>query len=142
MAIVLDTSGLLAAIDAAQRQHGPARETLERAEGPLLISPFVLAELDYLLATRVGRREQLALLAEVERGAYRLEPFTVADIAAARAVLQRYAGLDIGLADASNVVLAGRHDTLDLLTLDERHFRAVRSLSNQPFRLLPSDSDI
>ncbi len=140
MALVLDTSGLLAAIDAAQRQHGPAREALESADGPLLVSPFVLAELDCLLATKVGRREQLALLAEVERGAYRLEPFTAADVAAARAVLQRYADLDLGLADASNVVLAGRHDTLDLLTLDERHFRAVGSLRNQPFRLLPSDS--
>jgi predicted nucleic acid-binding protein len=127
--IVLDTSGLLAAIDAAQRHHGPAREALENADAPLLVSPFVLAEIDYLLATRVGRREQLALLAEVERGAYRLEPFTAADVAAARTILERYADLDIGLADASNVVLADRHDTLDILTLDERHFRTVRSLS-------------
>jgi predicted nucleic acid-binding protein len=138
--IVLDTSGLLSAIDAAQRHHGPAREALESADPPLLISPFVLAELDYLLATRVGRPEQLALLAEVELGAYRLEPFTATDIGAARTVLERYSDLDLGLADASNVVLANRHDTLDLLTLDERHFRTLRSLSGQPFRLLPSDA--
>ena len=44
---------------------------------------------------------------------------------AARHVMVRYESLSIGLADASNVVvLANGHDTLDVLTLDERHFRA------------------
>lgn len=138
--IVLDTSGLLAAIDAAQRYHVPAREALESADAPLLLSPFVLAELDYLLATKVGRREQLALLAEVEHGAYQLEPFAAADVGAARRLLERYADLDLGLADASNVVIAHRHGTRDLLTLDERHFRAVQTLSGQSFHLLPSDA--
>ncbi|HZA44207.1 MAG TPA: hypothetical protein VE568_02735 [Rubrobacter sp.] len=39
---------------------------------------------------------------------------------AARHVMERYDSLSIGLADASNVVLANGHDTLDVLTLDER----------------------
>ena len=138
--IVLDTSGLLAAIDASQRHHVSSRRALEDAEPPLVLSPFVLAELDYLLATRVGRRAQSALLAEVERGAYHLAPFSSTDIAAARRILERYADLDLSLADAFNVVLAERHRTPDILTLDERHFRAVTTPSGQPFRLLPSDA--
>ena len=138
--IVLDTSGLLAAIDASQRHHASSRRALEAAEPPFVLSPFVLAELDYLLATRVGRRAQSALLAEVERGAYELAPFAATDIATARRILDRYADLDLGLADASNVVLAERHATRDILTLDERHFRAVATISGQPFRLLPSDA--
>jgi predicted nucleic acid-binding protein len=52
----------------------------------------------------------------------------------------RYADLDVGLADASIVVLAARHDTRDVLTLDERHFRAVRTLDRKRFRLWPADS--
>ena len=54
--IVLDTSGLLAALDADQRHHEPARQVLAADAGPLLLSPFVLAELDYLLLERVGVR--------------------------------------------------------------------------------------
>ena len=138
--ILLDTSGLLAAIDASQRRHSSARRALEDAHPPFVLSPFVLAELDYLLATRVGRRAQSALLAEVELGAYELAPFAATDVAAARRILERYADLDLGLADASNVVLAERHATQDILTLDERHFRAVTTPSGQPFRLLPSDA--
>ena len=75
MVIVLDTSGLLAAIDSSQRFHEDAKETLGRAVGLLILSPFVLAELDYLLAMRVGREAELALLQEVARETYRLAAF-------------------------------------------------------------------
>jgi predicted nucleic acid-binding protein len=137
--MVLDTSGLLAAIDSAQSRHADARRVLEHSGGPYLISPFVLAELDYLLASRVGRTEQLLLLGEVERGAYRLEAFSASDIAQARSVLERYEDLDLGLADASNVVVANRYSTHDILTLDERHFRTIVGPDEKPFRLLPTD---
>ncbi len=137
--LVLDTSGLLAAIDSSQHQHAQAREALEREAGPFLLSPFVLAELDYLLATKVGTREQTALLAEVARGAFRLEPFTNADVGAALQTLERYRDLDLGIAYASNILLATRHATRDILTLDERHFRAVTTPDGTPFRLLPAD---
>ena len=139
--LLLDTSGLLAAADADQHLHRAAREALERAPGPLILSPFVLAELDYLLVARVGREAELALLAEVAQGTYRLEPFSAFDVAEAGAVIEQYAGFgDLGLADASNVVLARRHDTRDILTLDERHFRALRGPRDLPFRVLPADS--
>lgn len=138
-ALVLDTSGLLAAIDSAQHRHEEARRALQSASGPLVVSPFVLAELDYLLATKVGSRQQLTLLGEVERGAYRLEPFLASDVAWAKDIIERHADLAVGLADASNVVLALRHDTHDILTLDERHFRTLRGPRDEPFRLLPAD---
>ena len=138
--IILDTSGLLAAIDASQRQHEAVRHALERASPPWILSPFVLAELDYLLATRVGQTAERALLAEVGRGVYRLEAFEADDIAAAERLIGRHADLQIGLADASIVVLANRHGVRDLLTLDERRFRVLRGYGGRPFRLLPADA--
>lgn len=138
--IILDTSGLLAAIDASQHAHSAAVQALRAAAPPWLLSPFVLAELDYLLATRVGQPAERALLAEVGRGVYRLESFDAEDIAAAERVIGRHGDLEIGLADASLVVLASRYGTRDLLTLDERHFRVLRGPGGRPFRLLPADS--
>ena len=135
---MLDTSGLLAALDSAQRRHKESSASLAAATPPLLLSPFVLAELDYLLATRVGETARTSLLGEVARGAYDLQPFTAADIHNAMAVIERHADLGISLADASIVVLAARHKTQDLLTLDERHFR-VLSANRKPMRLLPAD---
>jgi predicted nucleic acid-binding protein len=138
--ILLDTSGLLAAIDGAQRDHAACAEAVVRARAPLLLSPFVLAELDYLLGTRVGAAAQRAFLEEVARGAYRLEPFGADDVAEAARIVARYQGLHVGIADASIVVLAGRHGARDVLTLDRRHFRVLRRPNGRPFRLLPDDA--
>jgi predicted nucleic acid-binding protein len=137
--ILLDTSGLLAALDASQRHHRRAATSLAAGRPPLLLSPFVLAELDYLIASRVGPAARAGLLEEVERGAYLLEPMAGADVARARAIIQRYADLQISLADASIVVLSERHRGRDVLTLDERHFR-VLTADRRPFRLLPADA--
>ncbi len=138
--IILDTSGLLAAIDASQRHHHAAAAALRDADPPWVLSPFVLAELDYLLATRVGESAERALLTEVGREVYQLERFQSEDVAAAERVIAKYATLEIGLADASIVVLAARYGVRDLLTLDERHFRAIRGPGSRPFRILPADA--
>ena len=137
--IVLDTGGLYAALDANEDLHGRAVAALAGTRPPRLLSPFVLAELDYLIGSRVGHAAQVALLDEIARGVYQLEPFTSEDIVLARRVMERYADLRVGLTDASVVVIAHRHRALDLLCTDERHFRALRGVGGKPFRLLPSD---
>ena len=126
MVIVPDTSGLLAAIDSSQRFHEAAKEAL----GGGTFDP---------VSTRMGEEAQLALLEEVARETYRRAQFTVGDLAEARRIIVQCADLRIGLADASNVVLTNRHGTLDVLTLDERHFRALRGPGGLPFRILPAD---
>jgi predicted nucleic acid-binding protein len=103
------------------------------------LSPYVLAELDYVLTTRVSSRETRRLLDEVAKGAYQLEQFDATDIARAIEILNDYTDLDIGLTDASLVVLAERYGTRDILTLDERHFRTLRTSSGGSFRILPAD---
>ena len=138
--ILLDTGGLLAAIDSSQRLHTRCVSSLRASKPPYLLSPFVLAELDYLLYTKVGVAAQMALLEEVAAGAYQLEPFEKADVARALNLVKRFADLDIGLADASLVTLAERHKIYDVLTLDERHFRALRAHGQKRFRILPADA--
>jgi hypothetical protein len=138
--IVLDTGGLYAALDANEALHGRAVAALVAATPPRLVSPFVLAELDYLIASRVGHQAQMALIDEIARGAYQLELFSSEDVGHAKRIMERYADLRIGLADASVVVLANRHRTLELLCTDERHFRVLRGTGGKPFRLLPFDA--
>ena len=87
----------------------------------------------------MGQAAQTAFLEEVVRGVYQLETFDRRDIEQARAVMARYGDTAIGLADSSIVVLAERYSAPDVLTLDERHFRAMRVGPRKRFRILPSD---
>ncbi len=137
--ILLDTSGLLSALDESQRHHRECAALLNDSPPPFLLSPFVLAELDYLLMRHVGRSAQAALLDEVARGVYQIEPFGPEDVARASEIMKRFGDLDIGLADASIVVLAERHHIAEVLTLDERHFRAMRIERRKRFKILPFD---
>jgi len=137
--IVLDTSGLFSALDAGQPAHDRVSEALRAEPGPFILSPFVLAEVDYFITSRMSHEIERAFLADVSAGAYELARFDEADLGAAVRVLERYADLRIGLADASIVVLAERYGTERVLTLDERHFRALRTLAGRPFTLLPAD---
>lgn len=108
--------------------------------GPLYLSPFVLQEIDYFASERLGHHRALAILDEVASGGYQLEPFDRADVGVASSVARRYADMRLGLADASIVVIAARHGTDRILTLDERHFRAIRPLQGGAFSVLPADA--
>lgn len=138
--ILLDTSGLLAALFSDQNRHEECARALLDAEPPRIMSPLVLAELDYLIVKYVGVEAELRLLAEIEMGVYEVASFEVNDIANAHEILRRYKLLRVGLADASTVVLADRYDTRNVLTLDERHFRALKPSRRRSFKILPADS--
>lgn len=137
--ILVDTSAVLQLVSSTGLLHEDVHRIVDELAGPFLLSPFVLAELDYMLGKRHGQASQLALLGEVVEGAYELAEFSGSDVERAAAVMRRYADLRVGLADASIVVLAERHGSTDVLTFDRRHFRAMRGPGGRPFRLLPDD---
>lgn len=60
-----------------------------------------------------------------------------ADLMRAICVIDTYADLNVGLADASLVVLADRYRTRTILTLDRRHFDLMRPLAGGHFEILP-----
>ncbi len=138
-ALICDTSGVLAALDRSDPDHVLCGATLSQHHGPLVISPLGLAELDYLVRARLGVEAARTLAQDVALGAYDLAALTAADVANCVALDRAYADLGLGLTDASMVVLAERRCSRSLLTLDERHLRAVRPLQGGAFRLLPAD---
>lgn len=138
--IVVDTSVIVAYMNAADDRHESVVAWLDDADDDLATTPLIIAEVDHLVAARGGRAALSALRADLAAGAYLVDWWQTAIITSVR-VAERYADTGLGLADASLVALAERLDTADIATLDERHFRAVRPLTaGRAFRLLPADA--
>jgi predicted nucleic acid-binding protein len=135
--VIVDTSALLALFDTDEPDHRAVADVLEDASEPLAVSPYVVAELDYLVATRLGVTAELAVLRELAGGAWDLPDIDGEDVARASAIIERYADQELGIADASMMVLASRYRTRTIVTLDRRHFGVVRPLNGGRFTILP-----
>jgi len=135
--VIVDTSALLAFFDSDEPDHAAVTTIVDAATEPLVVSPYVVAELDYLVASRLGVSAELAVLGELAGGAWDLATFGTEDLAQAQAVVERYADQSIGLADASIVILAARYRTRTVVTLDRRHFGVVRPVDGGSFKILP-----
>jgi hypothetical protein len=135
--VIVDTGALLAFFDTDEPDHEAVSAVLVGATEPLAVSPYVVAELDYLVGSRLGLSAALAVLWELTGGAWDLPAIDVDELRKARAVIERYADQNIGVADASNVILAERYRTRTIVTLDHGHFDVLRPLSGGRFRILP-----
>ena len=138
--IVVDTSIVVAYMNAADDYNAAVAGWLDGTDDDLSTTPLIIAEVDHLVGARGGPTARRALHRDLAAGAYMVEWWPGA-IAAVVKIAERYADTGLGLADASLVALAERLGTIDIATLDERHFRAVRPLTGgKAFRLLPADA--
>jgi predicted nucleic acid-binding protein len=106
----------------------------------LIVPAQVTAEVDYLLAQRLGRTSRVAFVRDLAEGRFQVACLEPSDYTAIQAYDDQYADLDVGLTDLAVVVLAHRFRTSRLLTFDQRHFRALRPLDGGSFTLLPYDT--
>lgn len=126
--ILLDTSGLLAALFADQNHHEECAKVLREDDGPRILSPFVLTETATVIRRHAGIAAELMFIEEVERGAYALVPFEANELPAARHAAAKH---KISLAEASLLVLGERHGCRRVLTLNRsfpKRFRSVPDL--------------
>jgi predicted nucleic acid-binding protein len=121
--ITLDTSALYALLNQQDPDHAAVLAELREDAGPYLVPAGIMAEVAYLVESRLGHRAMDALLADLESGAYSLECGDE-DIPRIRSVASRYEDLPLGFADASVVACAERNGGR-VLTLDNRDFDVV-----------------
>lgn len=109
---------------------------LGRRDLRLVIPALVVAETTYLAGSRLGPDAEAAAflngLAELD-----VESPTLEDWPRMAELVARYADFPLGGIDASVIALAERLDTATLITLDRRHFSAVRPAHVEAFALLP-----
>jgi predicted nucleic acid-binding protein len=138
MALILDTGPLYASLDRSDQDHAACRSLIEHAEEPLVIPAPVLVEVDYWIGRRLTAGVLVALLADVESGAYRVEDLQRADYPRVGELCDRYADADIGFVDAAVFAIVERLGESKLATLDRRHFSLLRPRHRDAIDLVPA----
>ena len=133
-AILADSSGLLALLNTKDTHHA---EVKPFARANLLVSSTVLCEVDYMATKYLGEHASRAFLNGQARGEWQLLAFEAADLEKANEIRARYNDIPLGFVDSSLLALAERHQIPRVLTLDRRHFWAVRPQGFGSFELLP-----
>jgi uncharacterized protein len=137
MAILLDSSVVLAAADRADLNHAAALAWFARADEPLLLSALTLGELDVLLQRELGAAASLALVRALTDGAIRLVAPTDADLARAAVLLDSAAEHHPRLTDALLVAAAERLEVHRIATFDRRPIAVLRPRHVHAFDLEP-----
>jgi predicted nucleic acid-binding protein len=137
VAILLDTSAIVAAADRADLNHAAALAWFRRADEPLLLGALNLAELDTLLQRELGAEASLALVRSITGGAIRLVAPTVADLTRAASLLEAVGEQRPRLTDAVLVAIAERLGVRRIATFDRRPIAVFRPRHVRSFDLEP-----
>lgn len=137
MALILDTGPLYASLDRSDADHAASRRLIETADEPIVIPSPVLVEVDYWIHSRLHPGVLVALLDDIESGAYRVEDLREEDYGRVRELCDRYDDADIGFVDAAILAIVERLNEPKLATLDHRHFGMLRPRHVDALALLP-----
>lgn len=138
MALILDTGPLYASLDRSDADHAACRALIESAREPLVIPAPVLVEVDYWIGQRLNPGALVALLADIEAGAYTVADLERIDFTRVRELCDRYADADIGFVDAAVFAIVERLGESKLATLDRRHFSLLRPRHRDSIELVPA----
>jgi uncharacterized protein len=135
MLSIVDAGPLIAAIDASDIHHAACLEVLGRSDLQLVIPALVVAEVTYLAGRHLGPTVEAAFLRGLT--GFDVQPPLADEWARIAELVEQYADFPLGGTDASVIALAERLGTDLVITLDRRHFGAVRPRHVSALRLLP-----
>ena len=137
LTVVADTGPIYALIDASDRWHARVNAWWARATSDVVLPVTILAEVTYLLQTRIGPVAEEAFVRAIADGEFTIEPLDDEDLPRIADIMHAYRDLPLGFVDASVVAIAERLEAREVLTIDRKHFGVVRPRHVRALSLLP-----
>lgn len=128
---------IVGALDRSDQDHFACAELLTKSRERRIIPAPVLVEVDHFLTRHLGPEAFVALLADIQRGAFDVEGLTAADYERTSELLHTYADLKVGFVDCAVLAIVERLGEPKLATLAHRHFITMRPAHQDALLLLP-----
>ncbi|MFN9060104.1 MAG: type II toxin-antitoxin system VapC family toxin [Pseudanabaena sp.] len=137
MTVVLDTSFLFALTDLTDLNHDRVLAVVQSINEPLLLPSFVLPEVCYLIASRLGHQAMRKFIANLVVSGVQIESMMATDLERVGQILEQYADSQLDFVDAVIVAISERLRITRVLTLDSRDFSIMRPIHCYYFEILP-----
>jgi predicted nucleic acid-binding protein len=131
--LVLDTSVVVASLDAEERMHVPSRDLIEATDERIVMPSPILCEVDHLIHRKFGA----AFLRRVRSGEFDVEEMEPGDLGRTIELMERCADLDVGYVEAAVLAIVERLGGPKLATLDHRHFSVMQPRHVEALELVP-----
>jgi predicted nucleic acid-binding protein len=135
--LLVDTGPLYSVADRDDGHYAACLDFFARSRGPFIVPDLVVAEVAYLISSRLGTDTEIRFLGSLARGRLVSEPVHPGDWIRIAELVARYRDFPLGTVDASVVAAAERLGITKIATLDRRHFSVVRPAHVESFELLP-----
>jgi predicted nucleic acid-binding protein len=133
--VLVDTGPVVAILLESDEHHEACVEQLHHIRGPLLTCWPVITEAAWLM--RAYPQAIRKLLSSFRGRPFELVALGETDLPGIAAILAKYSGLGIQLADASLAHLANREGIEIMFTLDRRDFGVLRLAHGKKLHLIP-----
>lgn len=132
---IVDASVIVAAVNQLDRDHRRCIPVLSDPRLRLVFPALVVTEACYMIQRELGAQSEARFVRTL--AAETVDAPDAGEWERMAALMEQYADLPLGAADASVIALAERYRTDTIVTLDRRHFGTVRPAHVAAFRLLP-----
>ena len=134
--LIVDANVLVAVMNRRDAHHARMTALLESRDDEFLVTPYVVAEVAYLVQKFAGPNAEITFMQAVRDGIFHQEALGEADLARIVELMGQFRDFPLGAADASVIAVAERLKIQEIASMDG-HFRAVRPRGVDFFTLVP-----
>lgn len=137
MAVLIDTSFLLAVTYEKDARHSAARQARQNLKDQQVIPLPVVQEVFQLIVARRSYLHALQVFNTIRSSSSIIERVTDTDMARMAEIMAQYADAELDFADAAIMAIAERLNITQIYTFDRRDFSMFRPKHSDSLQLLP-----
>jgi uncharacterized protein len=134
--LIVDANVIVATMNRRDKNHARMRALLEGRDDQFVVTPYIVAEVAYLVQRFAGPTAEIQFMEAVRDGAFHQEELGGQDLDRIVELMRQFPGFPAGSSDASIIAVAERLKIREIASVDG-HFRAVRPRGTDFFTLLP-----
>ena len=138
MAVLIDTSFLVALAVGSDSNHAAALELLPTLKGERVLPIPVMPESFYMVSVRLHYRAAMKLYSYMQTAGFKIEPLTPSDRLRMGEIMTQYLDAEFDFVDLALMTIAERLQITQVCTFDRRDFSIFRPKHTSHLELLPS----